>query len=252
MTSSDLPLHFKLAFVALLSCFEKNEKSICTTRLRARRYTSHALLDRQLIKRLEQLGVIKTKRLTSSKFSTYDVEVFIQGKGKARANPSAEALVLLGEILNEIKNNGELLWKFEDLLLCLLAGECIEYARFYAERNGVQIEVDPPSFQQTKNLLTYCSVGQVNMLFWRAAHNLPKDSAETDFKLEDLLELAKAYYVKYVQQGIEVRNYERLRSAKLSKLSYLLLYDILKTPEKDHHLIGPASYIEHGIQSIVL
>ena len=74
---------------------------------------------------------------------------------------------------------------------------------------------------------------------------------QTDFKLEVLLDLAKSYYVKYKQQGIEVRNYERLRSAKLSKLSYLLLYDILKTLEKDHHLIGSASYIEQGIQSIV-
>ena len=242
MNVNDLPLHYKLVYIALLSCFKSKEVSICTTRLRARLFSSHPLLDIQLLKCLEKYGAIETKPLsTSSKKVETEREVFIAGDNSDK--PSTHAQRLLSDARDQLKDDKSY-FKLTDLLLCLLAGECIEYANFYAERNGISIVTDVPSFKQTKTMLNHLSVGQMNMLFWRATQNIPNNDDDRTCQLEELLELVKSYYIKYTQQGIKIQNYDRLRSAQPSKLSFLLFHDILKCPERDHLLVGPSSYFD--------
>lgn len=243
MNARDLTLQYRLVYIAFLNCFKSDEISICTTRLRARSFSTHPLLDIQLLMYLEKRGVIESKLLSKSPDKANpDREIFIIGSSNEK--PSFLAERLLSDTRDQLKVENSYS-NLTDLLLCLLTGECIEYANFYAERNGFSIVTDVPSFQQTKAMLNYLSVGQMNMLFWRATQNLSDNDANRTYQLEELLELIKAYYIKYTQQGIKILNYDRLRSAPPSKLSYLLLHDILKCPERDHLLVGPTNYFDN-------
>jgi hypothetical protein len=238
----NLPLPDTLVFACLLSCFKSCEKVICSTRLHARRFTSHPLLDRSCIARLEELGAIEAKTIGPREdFDEQDFHVFILGE--AIKKPSLYAQQLITNIQKKTKADPEKLWRLEDLLLCLLTGECVEYVHFYAQRNGFVVRNNIVGFKQIKSLLSHCSLGQVNMLLWRAAHNIPK-SNETNFvDLSNLTEDAKSYYIHYCQRGLVIQHYDRLKSSKPSQLSNILIYEILGVKHPDHTLVGIGEYL---------
>lgn len=238
----NLPLPYALIFASLLSCFKTHEKAICNTRLHARRFTSHPLLDLSCIERLEELGAIETKVTTPiGEDKQQDFQVFILGKESK--NPTKYAQRTLVSIQTKIQANPEHLYRFEDLLLSLLAGECIEYAHFYAKRNGFEINDSVTGYKQIKTLLAYCSLGQVNMLLWRAAHNIPKKDGTNSIDLSDLVNKSQSYYISYCQRGLEIHHYDRLKSSKPSKLSCFLIYEILKIRQPNHTFCGIEEYI---------
>lgn len=232
-----------LIFASLLSCFKLHEKAICCRQLHKRRFTSHPLLDLGCISLLEELKLIETKMIYSNEaIDRHDHMVFISGE--ANSEPAIYVHEILNFIQEAIKKDRNTLLLFEEALLCLLAGECIEYAHFKAQKKGLEIDDDEAGFKQLKLLLTHCSVGQVNMLIWHAIHRTPRSIKTNAISLSCFTELAHSDYIIYSKQGIELKQYEPLKQSKQSKLSSHLIRDVLGVRGTYYTLLGAKEYLK--------
>lgn len=119
--------------------------------------------------------------------------------------------------------------ELEELLLIILASECVDYSVYLAGR--LSIELKSPTIHDDKLLMLLLNNtrGQVLKLIWQAINNL----ANFRLKLQtvhfsDLIDNCYSIYNTYLTKHYKLEAYNWPKSIKHSYLSNLVIRDVLK------------------------
>jgi hypothetical protein len=114
--------------------------------------------------------------------------------------------------------------EIEEMILEVLAGECVEYSRIYGISNKLII-LDPDPFNpKLQLLLLENDLKQVFMLIWRSLKELGRDSVcSKTISFSELIETAYEFYLAYMRSNFSIPHYDRPKTMKTSKVAGILL-----------------------------
>lgn len=112
----------------------------------------------------------------------------------------------------------------KELMLEVLACECIEYAKHCASKSNLIIVKESCNDYRLKSLLLECEQGQVFMLIWQAIKNIAIDShaLRREVSFFRIVDSAMRSFTKYKRQGTIIEHFDRPRIMRLSLLKELL------------------------------
>lgn len=111
--------------------------------------------------------------------------------------------------------------------------ECVEYCRYYLEREGLTLRDDFKHQPKLQLMLLELNQEQVFMVIWRAVKTASESAQAKNRKsvsLYDLIDLAYKYFIGYRRRDIEIDFYRAPYSVISSALRSTLL--ALKPPEE--------------------
>jgi hypothetical protein len=124
--------------------------------------------------------------------------------------------------------------ELEELLLIILAGECVDYSLYLAE--GLCIELQNPTIHDEKLhlLLLSNTRGQVLKLIWQAINTLANFQMKLrKLKFADLIDNCYSSYNRYLANHYQLETYNWPKSVKHSYLSNFVIRDVLKHRGQD-------------------
>lgn len=119
--------------------------------------------------------------------------------------------------------------ELEELLLIILASECVDYSLYLASRLSIELQRPTVHNEKLIMLLLNNTRGQVLKLIWQAINN----SANFWLKLQkvdfsDLIDDCYSIYNTYLAKHYKLEPYNWPKSIKHSHLSNLVIRDVLK------------------------
>lgn len=156
--------------------------------------------------------------------------------------PSISISMLNQEIIRSIQHarasileSAEQLAYKNEMVLEVLAGECIEYSLFYGVINNLKIKNPDPFNPRLHLLLMEITLSQVFMLIWRSLKEFDREDKKIiTIDFSELMESTYELYLAYTRRNFKIPHYNRPKSLKTSKVAGILLSDITakKTREK--------------------
>jgi len=243
----------QLLLAGLLACFRGRQKTIRVADIIARHYTPVASLSRLYLTRLLHANQIRITSRVDSEALLMDPwkisqAIEIEVIDVARSEYGRVTRRLVSHIKDSLVSDWTSIEKIQEILFEVLSAECIEYADFYCRKEVIELQVYEPDNPRLVLMLQGMSQGQVFMVIWRAVKNLAKELEEADTRVlpfEDVIDLAYEYSIKYNQLDMSIENYNRPKIFKTSRISGILLNDILSIDQDHISYVGIGDYI-HG------
>lgn len=220
-----------ILYAALCLCFNPEDKSLTTAQLISRGFAPSEELCRYYLAKLIKSGKIET-RLSRK----YQPRLFMRIPKKELdiLRPSIPISMLNQEIIRSIQHaRASVLESAEqracknEMVLEVLAGECIEYSLFYGVINNLKIKKPDPFNPRLHLLLMEISLSQVFMLIWRSLKEFDREDKKTrTIDFSELMESTYEFYLSYTRSNFRIDHYNRPKSLKTSKLAGILLADL--------------------------
>lgn len=234
-SNQDVIDYILLAALALSFC--RKDRALSLDDLISRNFTPSASLCRAAIARL-----LKSRRIDVSLYNEKSTRKKIFKKRFLLVNNPAKNDIKLDQLIlklvSQIKQYieaGEC--GKEDLRIILvdvLAGECIQYANFYAARNNITIYEATTQDAKLKMLLLNVTCGQIFMLLWRAIKLAEKNTTiDRHIQFSVIMDHAYELYNWYRSRNIDIEVYSWPKALRRSYLSSLLIYDVLQIYDVD-------------------
>lgn len=99
--------------------------------------------------------------------------------------------------------------------------ECVEYCRYYLDREGVGLRDDFKPLAKLQLMLLELAQEQVFMVIWRAVKTTSEAALAKNRKsvsLSDVINLAYKYFISYRRRDIQIDHYRAPYSVKNSAL----------------------------------
>lgn len=208
--------------VALAACFKPNEEFLSEEQILARNYTPTESFGRSCIASLIDSGKIEFTRIDPVfPFDGNECSLFIKCPVKAGGN-------LDDYIYQLAKNIVDVLIDFELNSVYLkalnqevLAGECVEYCEYYAQREQLPLVNPNHSNAKLRLLVLECDVDIINMLMWRAIKTLANNASPETKHIEfsDIIEITHNRYKYYKRFNAKLEGYKRPGTFKTSVMA---------------------------------
>jgi|GEM_PF-4821202 len=217
-----------ILFAALCLCFNPEEKSLTTAQLISRGYAPSEELCRHYLAKLIKSGKIDTQLSRKYQPRLY---MGIPKKELDILRPSIPISMLNQEIIRSIQQARALVAESAEQRACknemvleVLAGECIEYSLFYGVINNLKIKKPDPFNPRLHLLLMEVSLSQVFMLIWRSLKEFDRENLKIrTIDFSELMESTYEFYLSYTRSNFRIPHYNRPKSLKTSKIAGILL-----------------------------
>ena len=225
-----------IIFAALCFCFNPEEKSLTVAQLISRGCAPSEELCRYYLAKLIKSGKIDARLSRKYQPRLYmgipkreldilrpSIPISMQNQAIVRSVQQARESVL---------KSAEQLAEKNEMVLEVLAGECIEYSLFYAVINNLKINNPDPFNPRLQLLLMEISLSQVFMLIWRTLKECDREDIKSrTIDFSELMESTYEFYLAYTRSNFKIPHYNRPKSLKTSKVAGILLADL--TAEKN-------------------
>ncbi len=214
-----------IMLVAFAMCFRPNEEYLSEDQIIDRGYSPTESYGRNCIAKLIDDGAVAFKHLDPTfPFDTQMSTLFV--KRPVSLGKELEPFIyrhfekIQRSIDQSFDCNLYLAALYQDVLAC----EAIEYANFYAQKNGFNLLNAAPTNAKLKLLLIENSPEKTNAFIWRAIKNAKKKIGNSVEHVEfsDVVNAAFDCYVRYQKLNIEIEGYNRPSQLKTSLLSSVL------------------------------
>lgn len=214
---------------AFILSFGENEKVLSLDEVIARKFAPSTSLTRAFICRLIKVDSISAFLLPRFCFDygkKSRKRIILMNSPDRKENLLLELIFKIKLYVKSIESDCVSINRF---YMDVFAGECIEYTNFYAERNNLHLLHASHHNFHLKFLLINNSREQVFMLLWRAIKFFTKNRslAIDGILFSDIAEKAYDFYNWYKNQDMKIDSYSWPVSLKRSKISNLLINDIL-------------------------
>lgn len=214
-----------LVLIAFLECLQPREASVSLTRLHTRNFSPHPQLTRDCICFLIKQGRVgatfvgKGKR-AKARLRGLEITINVSSAG---VTALITHLNLYLKYVPLDSDNHEQLKCLDDQLK---AYECVEYCRYYLDREGVGLKDDFKQLPKLQLMLLELSQEQVFMVIWRAVKTASEAAHFKNRKsvsLSELINLAYKYFISYRRRDIQIDFYRAPYSVMGSALRSTLL-----------------------------
>lgn len=214
-----------LILIAFLECLQPREASVSLVQLHTRNFSPHPQLTRDcicfLIKQ-GRVGVTFVGKRRRAKARLRGLEITIKIS-------SGEVPKVIVHLIQSLKctffdsENGETLKFLDDQLKIY---ECIEYCRYYLDREGLNLKDDFKQLHKLQLMILELAQEQVFMVSWRALKTASESAIKNNKKsvsLNELIDLAYKYFISYRKRDLQIDFYRAPQSISNSSLRSTLL-----------------------------
>jgi len=214
-----------LVLIAFLECLQPREASVSLAQFHTRNFSPHPQLTRDCICLLIKQGRVSARGLSKKKRG----RVLHKGLEITNHLSSAEVTGLTAQLNQYLKcmpfdsDDHEQLKCLNDQLKVY---ECVEYCRYYLDREGVGMRDDLKPLAKLQLMLLELAQEQVFMVIWRAVKNASEAARAKNRKtvsLNELINLAYKYFISYRRRDIQIDFYRAPYSIISSALRSTLL-----------------------------
>lgn len=232
---------------ALLLTFRPSEGALTRDRIFARNVTPSPHCTEAVLNTLATRGMIEVKDSSIAAKaivhpSSNKNEIRIKGKSPSTYNR------LLNDQLSTLAQkafNPKDKVVIQRWVAQLLVAECMEYADFYAARNGLKFLCSDEYPARLEILLERRALGQVFMMIWRAVKTLSSSPlAENGIAFEIMVDKIIEYDFWYQQKSIRPDTYKRVSWHCQSLLSTLMMNKLLAISD-DYTDLSPMVLRKH-------
>ena len=214
-----------MVLIAFLECLQPREASVSLTRFHTRNFSPHPQLTRDCICFLIKQGRVGATFVGQGKRAKArlrGLEITIKVSG-------AEAPKLIVHLSQSLKctffdsENSETLKFLDDQLKIY---ECIEYCRYYLDREGLNLRDDFKQLHKLQLMILELAQEQVFMVIWRAVKSASESAIKKNKKsvsLNELIDLAYKYFISYRKRDLQIDFYRAPQSISNSVLRSTLL-----------------------------
>lgn len=220
----------RILLIGLALCLRRGDKALSIEQVISRKFVPSAELCRDILAFLIRKKLINTHFEKSSgddpsneaaRSKTLFISLPRHSQGIYLKSYSALPLV---KSLNSSHAR-----ELEELLLIILASECIDYSLYLASRLSIELQRPTVHNEKLIMLLLNNTRGQVLKLIWQAINNSADfwlKSQKVDFS--DLIDDCYSIYNTYLAKHYKLEPYNWPKSIKHSHLSNLVIRDVLK------------------------
>lgn len=211
--------------VALAMCFKSNEEYLSEDQIIGRGYTPIESYGKSCIAKLIDEGAIIFKLIEP----TFPIDgakgiYFIKRPVNSEQELEPYLYKSLERILSLVGHSFDYTLYLRALYLDVLACEAIEYANYYAKKNGLYLQKTSPANAKLQILLAENAPEKINALIWRSiksvSKNISNEVKHVDFS--EVIDAAFEYYVRHQKLRIAVEEYSRPSQLRTSVLSGIL------------------------------
>jgi hypothetical protein len=206
--------------VALAMCFKSNEEYLSEDQIIGRGYTPIESYGKSCIAKLIDEGAIKFKLIEP----TFPIDgakgiYFIKRPVNSEQELEPYLYKSLERIQSLVGHSFDYTLYLRALYLDVLACEAIEYANYYAKKNGLYLQKTSPANAKLQILLAENAPEKINALIWRSIKSISKNISN---EVKEVMDSAFEYYVHHQKQSIAVEEYSRPSQLRTSVLSGIL------------------------------
>lgn len=217
----------EVLLTSLALCFKQSDRGLSIEQIVLRGFTPDRHYSRAWINELTAEEAIRWKSFNSvsvRSVSSIGPDIVFERPGSKTVSLNQFVQDTLLALRLQLENDDDCENYLQVLNLDVMAGECIQYANFYAGRANLIIIDSSPHDLNLRLLLQENMKEQVFMLLWRAIKNQkeirPDDSNEVSFS--DLALSAFEYYLNYKERGLTIEQYPWPKSLSISKMASVI------------------------------
>jgi hypothetical protein len=198
-----------LVLIAFMECLAPGEVSLTLAQLHTRNFTPHQQATRDCICFLFRQGRVATSPIaqkTRGRVLVRDTNILIT------ITPSDIPKLIINL---SYSMRGKIADTCSEPFICILdeqlkVYECIEYCRFYLDREGLGLRDDAAPSYKLHLMVMELAHEQVFMILWRAVKTASFSSSQNKKKfvaLSDLCDLAYRYFLEYRKRDAQIDFY---------------------------------------------
>lgn len=227
VTNADNQREFnnKIMLAALILCFKPSEELLCEAQILERGYAPIESYGKNCIDQLISEKAVEFSFVEPT-FAASDEKGTLYIKRPRVQECDSYIYKLTQEILQLVEVSNDYTLYLKALSQDVLACEAIEYAGFYAKKNGLMLYNVSPFDERLRLLLISHSPNKVNAFLWMAIKTI-RNAVKEEYQLIDFSKVVDIAYqrcVRYSRLGFRVDEYRRPSLLKVSVLAgYLTL-----------------------------
>jgi|GEM_PF-4344599 len=198
-----------LIFIAFLERLNCNETTISLEQLHTRGFTPHPQLTRDCVCHLIRNGRVGgtiVERVGRSKRNKRDLKLSI-----SKEMGDIDRFIALRYVrLYQSKDDNAVKDQLEELDQVLKQYECIEYCRYYLDKEGLTLKENQCEHHKLSLLTKELEQEQVFMVGWRAVKNAALSAStrkRRSVTLSEICNLSYKYFLDYRKRNIQIDHY---------------------------------------------